>query len=65
METTVQEQAIRQAESMRIFAGDSPTFKFGEYKAWAWACYVEGRTIPPDEFRAWPDEKRHPSFVAD
>ena len=60
MDLTIDQQARRKAESMRQFAGGAPTFQYGEYRAWEKACYREGRTIPPEEFRAWPDDKRHP-----
>ena len=50
----------RKAESMQKFAGEAPAFQYGEYKAWEQVCIREGRTIPPEEFRAWPDDKRHP-----
>lgn len=60
MDLTIDQQARRKAESMKQFAGGAPTFQYGEYKAWEQACSREGRTIPPEEFRAWPDDKRHP-----
>ena len=60
MDLTIDQQARRKAESMKQVAGGAPTFQYGEYKAWEQACYREGRTIPPEEFRAWPDDKRHP-----
>lgn len=60
MDLTIYQQTMRKAESMRQFAGGAPTFQYGEYRAWEKACYREGRTIPPEEFRAWPDDQRHP-----
>ena len=54
------QRAAHMATSMAQFAADKPALNLGEYWAWKDACYREGRTIPPDEFRAWPDDKRHP-----
>ena len=59
MDLTLDQQTRRKAESVQQFAGEAPTFQYGEYRAWEQACGREGRTIPPEEFRARPDDKRH------
>ena len=52
MDLPLDQQIRRKAESMQQFAGEAPTFQYGEYRAWEQACSREGRTIPPEEFRA-------------
>ena len=44
----------RKAESMQQFAGDAPTFQYGEYRAWEQACNREQhRTLTaPDAYAA-------------
>lgn len=49
---------LRTVKSIEAFTGDDPSFVWGDWKAWEAACYAEGRTIPPAEFKALPEEKR-------
>jgi hypothetical protein len=53
-----QESAIRAAESMRVFAGADKEIRFGDWRAWVDACITEGRTIPPEEFKAKTRQQR-------
>lgn len=50
--------AIRKARSMEVFADGDETFIWGDWRAWEAACYTEGMTIPPKEFKALPPEQR-------
>lgn len=50
---------IKSANSMKVFADGDPTFVFGEWRAWNYACYAEGRMIPPAEFKQWSKDDRH------
>lgn len=50
--------AIRKARSMEIYADGDPTFIWGDWRAWEAACFAEGRTIPPAEFKALSAEQR-------
>ena len=43
---------LRSAESMKVFAGEHPTFVYGEWKAWRAACMAQGKAIPPAEWKA-------------
>ena len=49
--------AIRSGNSMKYFADGAETFCFGDWRAWEAACHIEGRTIPPAEFKTLPKEK--------
>lgn len=49
---------LKKANSMEVFADGEPTFVWGEWKAWKAACFAEGRTVPPAEFKALPEETR-------
>lgn len=42
---------IRNAESMKVFAGDDETFNLGEWREWRNACIWDGY-ISPEEFKA-------------
>ena len=54
----LQAQILRGARSMEVFTDGDPTFVLGDWKAWEQACFDESRTIPPAEFKAWPQETR-------
>lgn len=49
---------LRKANSMQLFADGDATFSWGDWKAWEAACFAEGRTVPPSEFKALPKEAR-------
>lgn len=55
--------AIRSAESMRVFADGAESFCFGDWRAWRNACMIEGRLIPPAEFKAMPKEEKDKYLV--
>ena len=50
--------AIRAANSMEVFSDGDQSLVLGDWKAWEKACLIEGRTIPPKEFKALPVEQR-------
>jgi len=49
---------LRSAESMKVFAGEHPTFVYGEWKAWRAACMAQGKAIPPAEWKAARESER-------
>lgn len=68
MTDLLQRQAMRNADSMEVFADGKPTFVWGEWQAWRKACQESGAQIPPAEFKAkfraaaLPD---HPTVTTD
>lgn len=47
----MQRDAIRGANSMKIFADGDTHFNLGLWREWRNACMSAGRTIPPAEFK--------------
>ena len=45
MDLPLDQQIRRKAESMQQFAGEAPTFQYGEYRAWEQACGRDAQTI--------------------
>lgn len=50
--------AMRDAETMRVYADGDETFNLGDWKAWRSACHREGRAIPPAEFKSLTKKER-------
>lgn len=50
----LQRETIRRANSMKVFAGGDPTFKFGEWCEWFEACMKAGKQLPPEDFKRKP-----------